>query len=439
MAKHKSSESIPSSLHPLTATNVQRLHQRNGVYYFRAKVPSDVRTLLPLPYSGKKEIKISLKTKDKVHALSLFSLYSSKIDQMFVDARLQSLVGISQQPAVESPSSGKSFEAVVQLRIDQMRIDRRAEKSIQEFYSKMQVFTKLLSKRLGSKFSSDIGCIHYEDIAAVLSELRGYEHNGKRIGARTAYAYGVALATLFKFAVKHRMVSYNPMPQLVKPKEVKNSRAGAEAGWKALGEGELTKLFQTLGTNTEKKKIDMAREQAPEYLRLRTLLALYSGLRIEEICSLRCDDIQGHEGIVVVSVNDSFGKHVKSDSSIRIIPLHSAISEMIVTHRDQMIEVYGHTPSSEQLLWSDVKSYRGKYSTAFTKQFGRYLRKHVSEDKLHVFHSLRKNFAQRLQQAGVQRELVGELLGHSDQSVTTLYTGSFSIQAKLEAVSLLEY
>ena len=464
MAKQSSVTPIKSTSQHLLATDINRLHLRNGYYYLRTRVPSDIRTALPQPYTGKREIKISLKTRDKGQALSLFCLHASTVDQIFATTRLRLLTGVqlqshTQQIATQAPgqtapaavqgtsasapSQVTTFGNLVGLRVEQMRIDRRAEKSIEEFQGKMKVFSRLFKARLGSRFKEDLNTIQYDDIAAVLSRLQNYKRKGRTIGPRTAYAYGIALASLFKFGVQQRYLSHSCMPKLVKPKEMKRSASGDAAGWKALGEQEMRKLLTTLH---DQKEIDSKAKckgrntsGSQDPMALRTMLALYTGLRIEEICSLRCQDIQTHDDVLCVSVNALHGKHVKSTSSLRIVPLHRSISEQVLAHKSEMLNSYTDTPAADQLLWPDVKPYRGKYSAAFSKQFGRFLRKYVSKDKMHVFHSLRKNFAQSLQNEGVQRELIGELLGHCDPTVTSLYTGGYNIQGKTEAIQKLKF
>jgi hypothetical protein len=53
-----------------------RLLSRNGTYYFRAKIPTD---LLP-HYAPKREIKFSLKTTDKKKAWQLAQAASLRLD-----------------------------------------------------------------------------------------------------------------------------------------------------------------------------------------------------------------------------------------------------------------------------------------------------------------------------------------------------------------------
>jgi len=57
----------------------------------------------------------------------------------------------------------------------------------------------------------------------------------------------------------------------------------------------------------------------PECLRALSIIALYSGLRIEEICQLKVQD-----------VNEDFDiKQGKNQNSIRVVPIHSALIKLV--------------------------------------------------------------------------------------------------------------
>lgn len=62
-----------------------RLHKRDSTYYFRAKVPADLR----LFFGDKAEIKFSLKTKDRRVAVQLIHQHSVQLDRKFERLRLQ--------------------------------------------------------------------------------------------------------------------------------------------------------------------------------------------------------------------------------------------------------------------------------------------------------------------------------------------------------------
>ena len=67
-----------------TAERVSRLHVRNGVYYFRQKIPVDLQE----HFHGKTEIKRSLKTRDSAEAHSLFDILANQTDGLFLQIRL---------------------------------------------------------------------------------------------------------------------------------------------------------------------------------------------------------------------------------------------------------------------------------------------------------------------------------------------------------------
>ena len=59
-------------------------HLQNGIYFFRGEVPQDIR-----PIIGKREWKVSLRSKDLVQVLHLFAAESLRCEEMFVATRDQ--------------------------------------------------------------------------------------------------------------------------------------------------------------------------------------------------------------------------------------------------------------------------------------------------------------------------------------------------------------
>lgn len=55
------------------------------------------------------------------------------------------------------------------------------------------------------------------------------------------------------------------------------------------------------------------------------------------------------------------------------------------------------------------------------------------------FHSLRDTFAYKLKQAGVDERKIGELLGHANKSVTSIYTKGFSPKILKKEIEKLKF
>ncbi|TPE50851.1 hypothetical protein FJM67_09785 [Maribrevibacterium harenarium] len=81
----------------------------------------------------------------------------------------------------------------------------------------------------------------------------------------------------------------------------------------------------------------------------------------------------------------------------------------------------------------------GERSSAIGKRFGR-LKKRLGFDESKVFHSIRKTVATLLENANVPENLAAEIVGHEHGSLTYgLYSGGYSYDEKLNAISKIEY
>ena len=60
-----------------------------------------------------------------------------------------------------------------------------------------------------------------------------------------------------------------------------------------------------------------------------TMLAAYSGARLNEVCQLNVSDIQKIDGIWAINLNaDSEDKSIKTEAGNRIIPLHPKLIDL---------------------------------------------------------------------------------------------------------------
>lgn len=162
------------------------------------------------------------------------------------------------------------------------------------------------------------------------------------------------------------------------------------------------------------------------------LLGLYTGCRLNELCSLMKNDVAEENGIWYISINDNAEKRVKNKSSIRKVPLHSKLIEL------GFIEF---AKSAHGRLFPELKKVKDNYLHYATKWFCRtYLKNCGIDDSRKVYHSFRHTVAQRLINSNVPREVVGAILGHHDASQTTgRYGDGFSLQILKEAIDKLNF
>ena len=168
---------------------------------------------------------------------------------------------------------------------------------------------------------------------------------------------------------------------------------------------EQMKLTKQLLNNTSREKMGI-------------LLSLYTGMRIGEICALRCGDIDLNEGIIHVNKTlqrvqtenaDKKTKVIittpKSESSVRDIPLPQVIKENIGVFLS----------ANDTFLLTGLTD---KYTEPRTLQnhFKRCMKEcGVSAVK---FHCLRHTFATRCIEIGFDVKTLSEILGHTSVNIT---------------------
>ena len=154
-----------------------------------------------------------------------------------------------------------------------------------------------------------------------------------------------------------------------------------------------------------------------------TCVSLYSGMRLDEICNIQ-----------KTVINDNCFKVLegKTKASRRKIPIHPALKPLVERFLDSKEEVY---------LIKGIKSggYDNKRSWNFQKKLGR-LRKKIGIPEGVVFHTLRNTFATRMENLGIPRNHISQLMGHEDSNMAlTVYSGGLVIECLVESIKKLTY
>lgn len=166
------------------------------------------------------------------------------------------------------------------------------------------------------------------------------------------------------------------------------------------------------------------------------LIGMYSGMRLGEICGLHVSDVRQVDGVWVFDVNEEADKRLKTEASKRLVPVHPKLIDLgLLRYVETMKE------RKSVRMWPKlVRRDSDGYCAALGNWFGRFNRKHVTEDALKSFHSLRHTLADTLKQSGVQENLIAELMGHANDSITTgRYGKRYQPKVLLEALSTMCY
>jgi integrase len=159
------------------------------------------------------------------------------------------------------------------------------------------------------------------------------------------------------------------------------------------------------------------------------LIALYSGMRLEEIAQLHLEDVREEDGVWFFDVRTGTGRRVKSSAGVRRGPIHSVLIELGLLKRHAELKEAG-----EQRLFPELKpgGADGKYAAQYTKTFGTYVRRLKIARPGVTFHSLRKNTATALQDAGVPEGHAADILGHEGR---TQSYGRYATGAQLQTLA----
>jgi integrase len=174
------------------------------------------------------------------------------------------------------------------------------------------------------------------------------------------------------------------------------------------------------------------------------LIALFSGLRMNEICQLEVSDIQHTDGIacfkVAAGLNEAGQeKRVKTTASERLVPVHD---ELIRFGFLAFVEV--QRLRGEASLFPDLPiGHLGYRSTSLSKWFSRFLVSAKADAPLTCFHSFRHNFRDGLREAKVDRErsliLGGWTTDGKSSAVADNYGSGYPVKVLAEALNSVRF
>jgi len=233
------------------------------------------------------------------------------------------------------------------------------------------------------------------------------------------------VSSFYEWSVNHGYATINPfkgmkLKRTVRPRDERDR----------FTELELKKIFgrdnyihyTNIGdyiqyTNVEKGKYAFAYYWVP-------LIAVFSGMRLGEICPLYLDNVRRIEGhhrkrrwcFDILEEPNRTDKRLKNQSSRRVVPIHDILIEQLGFI--EFIELLKKKDPKRERLFQELLYREGNYnknvSTFFNK---RYLPSLGLKTDKKNFHSLRHTVSDHLKQKGVEPHFINELLGHSSGNI----------------------
>jgi integrase len=214
---------------------------------------------------------------------------------------------------------------------------------------------------------------------------------------RTTNAYATTMAGVFKSAThRGRFTGNNPF-------DGQKRKAGGES-YEAFTVPELQTLFDSF-------KFEIAPKHSPETaLPWVSLIAAYTGMRLEEIAQLKASDIrnEGANGstVTVIDIHNGGSNTLKNESSARLVAVHSRL-----VHAGFLDYVKALPEGS--LLFPGLTRRTGKIGARLGELFRKRLESLGLKRERLCFHSFRHTVAGALEAAAVSQTDAARVLGHT--------------------------
>jgi len=414
------------------------VQSRHGIWYFQIQIPPDFRK-----HHSRTLIRRSLKTRDQNIALSLSKYWYVKVVELNYD-----LSGLDNNLISTKATSEplRTLSQCIEEFISEKKRGWRDPHSYTNEHKDYRPKLMLLTEILGDPLASEVTKTDIVKYKNTLFKLPSNRHKKPAYSERTIDQllemdipcqdllsnttisnHFVKVASFLAWLSQNDLAGYNLSSPL--RRVIRKDRSDSELR-AAFTHSDLSALFNN---NYYLKR--QHRYQSQYWI---PLLALFTGARLNELCQLDSADIYEVDGIWCLDINSKNGKRLKNLSSMRVIPLHTILTDKL-SFLDFVKSRKGHK------LFPELRQSPVGHGQSFSKWFNRTYRKNVGVGQCKErkdFHSFRHTFANYFKQSiDVQEFRVSELLGHKGSSTITYsrYGKESSLTAKKELIESLQF
>jgi len=465
------------------------LYMVGTTFYYRCRIPYDLTQ-----WFNATDYKRSLRTKNPTYAKRLLKLHISRTESTFTmlrsglldDAQMQEVVNEYINHGLTGRWKDKRLSSVTASRVDdasaipnqEVSINQAAEvtkdnmlsdiveKYIQEYKDtetvgstsvyELETKCRLFVRIVGN---IDIKSVTRDTMLEFLKVLRHMPRNmskqrkydGKTIeeviamkpidtlSDTTVSNYLVRVSSFFAWAYRAGYVSRNPADgikfskkKMLRPDELR----------KAYSSDDLQRLVESYVNLPAEEKAKFKRSPDRFWI---PLIALYSGMRLNEICQLHVEDVLKDSETDIwyfnVEVSEDGSKTIKTAAARRMIPVHEDLIKIGFIEYYKTI-VAGNKPRLWMGLTKSVRGYHRNFVYWFLGHMSikGFLRTYVTTDEKLNFHSFRHTFINALKQKMADKLVLAEIAGHSSNSETFgRYGKPYELKAKMAVMKQLQY
>ena len=224
---------------------------------------------------------------------------------------------------------------------------------------------------------------------------------------------------------------------------IKSKKRSGRKDWKPYDKEDLIKVFASPFYTEPQRLCEAGRRWIP-------IIALFTGMRLGEICQLLLSDIEQDKatGIHYFNVSVEEGddedeiverprqKSVKTAAGERFVPIHPTLIELGLLRYVERLRQEG-----EERLWPTLPTYdkRQYYSFYFGKWY-QYNNNHfVTSEKKKSFRSFRRTFRSELDAHDVNPRTANDIMGHEQGDIGGDRYTTPRIEKAYKAILTLDY
>lgn len=276
-------------------------------------------------------------------------------------------------------------------------IARRADKlsTARKDKDALTLFLKIVGDR-------PIDTINQADALKFSKEIRTFEARGKERAPNTANNMMSSISKFSEWVTAYQPEAGHTKLEFRGLRYPKTTKPSDERGMVELEE--IRKIFSHPELHKQ-RRFDPSR-----FWMLH--IALYSGLRVEEIAQLdpATDIIEDEDGILVFDINARGTKSLKTPSAARQVPIHSALLKL------GLLEYIKSIKTGSKSIFTDSTERDGRLGKAIGKRTNYFIRNSTGVNK--TLHSFRHTFSTLLKRAKVEENITAALLGHAHGGIT---------------------
>ena len=229
------------------------------------------------------------------------------------------------------------------------------------------------------------------------------------------------VSTVLNYAVESELIDVNPNNRVKKPQAKKALEASEFERWYSIQDLENIFNHEIFKDPKAHKRYGWASYWVP-------LICRYTGARLNEVGQLDKSDIEVEDGIYYFNIQRGEGQSIKSNSSLRHVPIHRHLIEL------GLLDYVNSIKSGALFPQVPLDKY-GKASTKLSPWWAKTVREQGVDPKAPA-HEFRHTLKTELRSFGVPDSVSDRITGHSAQGEGGRY-GSVSLLVMKEVIDRL--